>query len=170
MLGVVVGLVRGGHFDNISGAQFRQPWMVFAGLALQVVAQLLEPKFPALHGGLGVVVLAASYALVIGFVALNIKFPGTVLIGAGLVLNLIVIMANGAMPVSLWAVHAAGAKSLPGLATGVKHHAMGAGSRLDVLGDIIPLPGLGVLSVGDCVLAVGIFVLVQRMVLRGVRT
>ncbi|MGH2718148.1 MAG: DUF5317 domain-containing protein [Actinomycetota bacterium] len=165
---MAVGLIRGGHFDNISGAQFRQPWMVFAGLALQVGAQLLEPKVPSLHGGLGVVVLAISYALVIGFVVLNIRYPGSALIGAGLVLNLIVIMANGAMPVSLWAVHAAGAKSLPGLATGVKHHTMGHGSRLDWLGDIIPLPGLGVLSVGDCVLGVGIFVLVQRMVVRGV--
>jgi len=167
VLGVAVGLLRGGRFDNISAAQFRQPWMVFAGLAIQVGAQLLEPKIPALHGGAGYLVLAISYALVIGFVALNLRFPGAIFIGAGLLLNLIVITANGAMPVSLWAVHAAGAKSLPGLATGVKHHTMGPGSRLDVLGDIIPLPELGVLSVGDCVLGLGIYLLVQRMVLRG---
>ncbi|HWD08454.1 MAG TPA: DUF5317 domain-containing protein [Actinomycetota bacterium] len=165
VLGVSVGLARGGRFDNISAAKFRQPWMVFAGLAVQVGAQLLEPRIHALHGGAGYAVLAVSYALAIGFVALNLRFPGAVLIGAGLLLNLIVITANGAMPVSMWAVHAAGAHSLPGLAHGVKHHRMGPGTRLNLLGDIIPLPGLGVLSVGDFVLGVGIYLLVQRMVL-----
>jgi hypothetical protein len=162
--GIVVGLIRGGRFENISAAHFRQPWMVFAGLALQVAAQALEPHVPALHQGpAGLAVLAASYALVIGFVALNIRFPGTVLVGAGLLLNLAVILANGAMPVSLAAVHAAGAKSLPGLQTGVKHHTMTPGSHLKVLGDVIPLPGLGVLSAGDVVLGAGIYLLVQRM-------
>lgn len=164
VLGIVVGLVRGGKLENFSAAAFRQPWMVFAGLALQVGAQAAEPSVPALHNGAaGPAVLAVSYALVIGFVVLNIRFPGTLFIGVGLLLNLAVILANGAMPVSMAAVHAAGARSLPGLQSGVKHHPMGPGTHLDILGDIIPVPALGIVSVGDVILGIGIFLLIQRL-------
>lgn len=165
VLGVIVGLLRGGHFDNISAAQFRQPWLVFAGLILQVGAQALSPSIPALRRGIaGPAVLVISYALLIVFVGLNAKYPGTLLIGIGLLANLTVILANGAMPVSLGAMRAAGAHSLPGLQAGVKHHVMGPGTHLRAMGDIIPVPQIGIVSVGDVILAAGIFVLVQRLV------
>jgi hypothetical protein len=165
VLGIAVGLIRGGRFENISGAQFRRPWLVFAGLILQVAAQALARSIPALqHAPAGPVVLMISYAFLIAFVVLNLRYPGTLLIGLGLLLNLTVILANGAMPVSLSAARAAGAASLPGLQTGVKHHVMGHGTHLDVLGDIIPVPQIGIVSIGDIVLAAGIFLLVQRLV------
>jgi hypothetical protein len=165
LAGVVVGLIRGGRLDKISAAQFRMPWLVFVALALQVGAQAVSTSVVALqHGGDGRAILTASYALVILFVALNFRYPGTALIGAGLLANLGVILANGAMPVSLSAMHAAGAHALPGLQTGVKHEVMGRATRLRLLSDIIPLPGLGIVSVGDIVLGTGIFLLVQRLV------
>lgn len=165
LAGVVVGLIRGGQLDNISGARFRMPWLVFVALALQVGAQIVSTSMVALHhGGDGRAILTLSYALVILFVALNFRYPGTALIGAGLLANLGVISANGAMPVSLWAMHAAGAHTLPGLQTGIKHEVMGRATRLRLLGDIIPLPGLGIVSAGDIVLGTGVFLLVQRLV------
>ena len=164
VLGVAVGLVRGGRLDNISGVEFRLPWLVFGGLALQVAAQAASRAIPVLHRQGGPIVLGISYGLVIIFVLLNFRYPGTALVGVGLALNLAVILANGAMPVSLSAIHAAGGHALPGLQSGVKHHVMNRGTRLRWLGDILPLPGLGVASAGDVVLGAGMFVLVQHLI------
>lgn len=165
VLGIVAGLARGGRLENVSAAQFRVPWLVFAGLGLQVGAQALSSSVPALYSGwAGTTVLMVSYGCIIAFVALNVRYPGTLFIGAGLALNIAVILANGAMPVSLAAVHHLGLKALPGLQTGVKHHAMTHRTRLGFLGDIIPVPFLGIVSVGDVTLGTGVFLLVQRLV------
>ncbi len=164
VLGVISGLLRGGRLDNITGVRFRLPWLVFLGLALQVGAEALAAMFPGIQRGLtGPIVLMISYGFVVAFVALNVRYPGTILIGAGLLLNLTVILANGAMPVSLSAVREAGGR-LPHLQNEVKHRVMGPGTRLGLLGDIIPLPPLGVVSLGDVVLGAGVFLMVDRLV------
>ncbi|HEU5003306.1 MAG TPA: DUF5317 domain-containing protein [Actinomycetota bacterium] len=165
VLGILAGLARGGHLENVSAAQFRLPGLVFAGLGLQIGAQALASSVPALYRGwAGTAVLMVSYGLIIAFVVANLRYPGTAFIGAGLALNIVVILANGAMPVSLAAVHHLGLKALPGLQTGVKHHAMTRSTRLSFLGDIIPIPYLGIVSVGDVTLGTGVFLLVQRLV------
>lgn len=165
VLGIVAGLARGGRLGNVSAAQFRQPWLVYAGLGLQIGAQAVASGIPALYRGwAGTAVLMVSYGCIIAFVALNLRYPGTTFVGAGLALNIVVILANGAMPVSLAAVHHLGLRALPGLQTGVKHHAMTRHTRLRFLGDIIPVPFLGIVSVGDVTLGTGVFLLVQRLV------
>ncbi len=163
--GVVTGLVRGGSLDAITGVRFRLPWLVFVGLGLQVGAEIVAAHIPSLHrGAIGPLILVVSYAFVAAFVALNLRFPGTILIGLGLLLNLGVILANGAMPVSLWALKVAGSHRAPSLQNAVKHQAEGPGTRLGFLGDIIPVPALGIVSVGDVVLSAGVFLLVNYLV------
>jgi len=163
--GVVTGLVRGGSLDAITGVRFRLPWLVFVGLGLQVGAEIAAAHIPSIHQGpVGPLILAVSYVFVAAFVLLNLRFPGTVLIGLGLLMNLTVILANGAMPVSLWALRAAGSHAAPTLQHAVKHRPKGPGTRLGFLGDIIPAPPLGIVSLGDVVLSVGLFLLVNHLV------
>ena len=163
--GVVVGLLRGGSLDNISAVRFRLPWLVFVGLGLQVGVEVAASKFPGIQRGVtGPLVLAVSYAFVGAFVALNARSPGALLIGLGLALNLAVILANGAMPVSLWALNVSGSQAAPHLQHAVKHRAKGPGTRLGFLGDNIPAPPLGIVSVGDGVLGAGVFLLVDHLV------
>jgi hypothetical protein len=163
--GVVVGLLRGGSLENVSGVRFRLPWLVFVGLALQIGAEAAAARYPGIQRGLaGPLILVISYAFVGAFVALNFRFPGTVLVGLGLLLNLSVILANGAMPVSLWAARVSGFHGAPHLQNAVKHRVKGPVTRLGFLGDIIPLPPLGIVSVGDVVLGAGVFVLVDHLV------
>jgi hypothetical protein len=148
LAGVVVGVLRGGSLENVNRVRFRLPWLVFLGLALQIGAEAAASRFPGIQRGVaGPLILAISYAFVGTFVVLNFRFPGAPLIGLGLLLNLSVILANGAMPVSLWAVKVSGS------------HA-----GLGFLGDIIPVPPLGIVSVGDVVLGAGVFVLVIRLI------
>jgi hypothetical protein len=168
LAGVAFGLLRGGSLDNIARVRFRLPWLVFVGLGLQVGAEAAAARFPGVQRGLtGPLLLGISYAFVVAFVVLNVRFPGTILIGLGLALNLSVILANGAMPVSLWAIRVSGSHAAPRLQNAVKHRAKGPGTHLGFLGDIIPAPPLGIVSVGDVVLGAGVFLLVIYLVAPG---
>jgi hypothetical protein len=161
LAGVVVGVLRGGSLENINRVRFRLPWLVFLGLALQIGADAAAATYPGIQKGVaGPLVLAISYGLVGTFVVLNFRFPGAILIGLGLLLNLSVILANGAMPVSLWAARVSGSRVAPHLQNSVKHRVKGPGTRLGFLGDIIPVPPLGIVSAGDVVLGAGVFLLV----------
>ena len=162
LAGVVVGVLRGGSLENINRVRFRLPWLVFLGLALQIGADAAAARYPGIQKGVaGPLVLAISYAFVGTFVLLNFRFPGAMIIGLGLLLNLSVILANGAMPVSLWAARVSGSHVAPHLQNSVKHRVKGPGTRLGFLGDIIPVPPLGIVSVGDVVLGSGVFILVS---------
>ena len=164
LAGVAFGVLRGGSLDNINRVRFRLPWLVFLGLGLQIGVEVAATRFPEIDRGMaGPIVLAISYGCVGAFVALNFRFPGALIIGLGLALNLSVILANGAMPVSRWAATVSGSHTAPHLQNSVKHMDMGPGTRLRLLGDIIPLPPIGVVSVGDVVLGAGVFVLVSYL-------
>lgn len=108
--------------------------------------------------------LAVSATLMVQFTARNARVPGVPLAGLGLLLNALVVIANGAMPVSAEAVARAGisAEALR-LDTDPRHEPMDGNTRLHLLGDIVPTPIPGhreVDSVGDVALAAGLGLLV----------
>jgi hypothetical protein len=165
--GVLAGLARGGRLTNIAQAKLRLPGLIFVGLGLQIAGELAAAfVYPELRSGAGgLALLAISYAFLIAFLLINIRLPGTALIGLGLALNLAVILLNGGMPVSADASRAAGTDSAQFLEASVKHVPMGPDTDLWFLGDVIPLPGFRtVISAGDVILGVGVFLLVQRLV------
>ena len=113
----------------------------------------------------GIVVLCASYVLLAAFVTANRRLPGAMAIGAGLVLNLAVIVANGGMPVSVDAARVAGIEPGTYLRSAVKHRELLPDMPLGLLGDVIPIPLLRtVVSIGDVILSVGIFRMVDSLV------
>jgi hypothetical protein len=167
MLGLASGLVRGGKVSNVGRVRFRYPGLVFGGLGLQVAAELIAAfVHPGLRfGNRGIAILGCSYLLLAAFVTANRRLPGALAIAAGLVLNLAVIVANGGMPVSMPAARAAGIDPGAYLKSAIKHREMVAGTPLGFLGDVIPIPFLRtVVSIGDVVLAAGIFRLVDALV------
>jgi Family of unknown function (DUF5317) len=153
---VAVGFLARGSLRPLERLELRWWGVALAGLALQVV--------PLPHGsGRAAVtsVLAASYALLLVFVWANRRLPATSLMLIGLTLNLVVVAANGGMPVSANAVRAAGgaAAAVPAAGAGPnKHHLMSDADVLRPLADVIPgPPPLGVvLSVGDLLLYAGV--------------
>jgi hypothetical protein len=165
VLGLVSGLARGGRVSNLGRVQLRYPALVAAGLVLQVGAELTAGPPSSTSSTRGIVVLCVSYVLLAAFVGANRHVPGTILIAAGLVLNLAVIVANGGMPVSLEAARVAGIDPGAYLDRAVKHRRMLPDTTLGFLGDVIPLPYLRtVVSAGDVVIAAGIFRLVDALV------
>lgn len=104
-------------------------------------------------------VMGLSLAVLLGFVARNLHVTGIVVIGCGLLLNLVAVVLNNGMPVRGGALVAAGVVERDELATielsGVRHLESPT-DRLGVLGDVLPLASTReVLSFGDLIVVVG---------------
>lgn len=165
---IVVGLARGGTLHNLAQLHLGSRHLVFVALAVQAVGAFAGVS------ALYVLGMVASALLVTVFVARNRALPGMPLIALGFLLNALVVVANGAMPVEQRAADRAGISTV-GLYrnTDAKHELADDDTLLRPLADVIavPLPkplrrGSNVVSVGDIVLAAGIGVLVVNAMLR----
>lgn len=163
LIAVLVSYLRGGRLRRIADAQLRLPWLLFAGLALQIGVDVAAGRgvlADASTTGLGL--LIGSQVLVVAWLVINRTLPGVALVALGLALNAVVIAANGAMPVDPAAMRALGLGELqvpPG-----KHTLLTDATRLPWLADIFPLPPLrSIISVGDIVLAAGLLPLTHAL-------
>jgi hypothetical protein len=153
LVAAFAGRVRGGSFDRLAATQFRFVPLLLAGLALQILSAAWSP--PWLSDRMALALLLWSNLALLVFIVLNRRLPGTMLMAVGLALNVLVIAANQAMPVSVAAARVAQVGHTPGAAN-LEHEVAGVDTRLAWLGDVIPLPKLGeVLSLGDLALIAG---------------
>lgn len=149
-----LGVARGGSLESLAQTSFQWSWLILAGLLLQAGANVLDP--PWLHRSGMLAVVIASNALIALFLVANRNLPGIGLATAGLFLNLVVIGANGAMPVSPAAAEIAGLAP-PGQDAELKHEPVTDDTLLPWLGDQVPVPRLkSVLSAGDILLDLGL--------------
>lgn len=168
VLAVLTGVaarLRGGSVDDLADTTFRWTPLLVAGLVVQVLFLYWEPSWLGDAGGL-VVLIVSNLAVAVWLVA-NRTLPGLLLAGAGMALNVLVISANGAMPVLEASARRAGiTQSIDG--SSIKHERLADDTVLPWLGDAIPVPPFKeVLSVGDVVLALGLCRLVDaRMTIR----
>lgn len=158
--GVTAGYVAGGRLRNLERLSLRRSWLVLAALALQVAA--FSPLEAALPSPSPVVLHIVSYVLLTWFAVLNRRRLGVAIAGLGLVLNFIVIVANGGfMPADRAALELAGASY--GGETANNSAVIGTGTHLAFLGDIFAVPSwvpaANVFSVGDVLIVVGVAVL-----------
>jgi hypothetical protein len=160
---VLVGYLAGGRLRRLEDLRLRWWGLAPLGLALQFVPLSEDPDGQRV---LGVVLLIASYPVLLAFASANIRLAGFVLIVIGLALNLTVIAANQGMPVTRNAIVASGQgdriDELP-KERGAKHFLARPGDVvLEPLADVIPIgsPVNDIVSVGDCVLYAGVFWLV----------
>lgn len=87
------------------------------------------------------------------FLYVNRSVPGFRMTLLGLALNMVVIAANGAMPVSQHALRQIPLPEVP--ASDLRHAAAQPDTHLSFLGDVIPV-GERVVSVGDLVMLAGL--------------
>jgi hypothetical protein len=97
-IGVLVGWVTGGRFDNLARLRFRWPWLVIVVLVVRAAILLT----PIRHiDGVQYVYLAALTVLVAWTIWQIELVRGIWLVAVGSALNLVVIATNGArMPVA----------------------------------------------------------------------
>ena len=136
------------------------------GIALRFVAEVLR------DGAAAAVAIAGLVALM-AFVAANLHLPGTIVVGVGVLLNLVVVTANGAMPLEKNAAVAAGLVAREDVDTvelrGPRRFA-DSDDSLRVLDDRMPMrPVRQVLSIGDLILLFGLADLGVHLVRRARR-
>lgn len=166
LVGVVAAAfarLRGGRFERLAETRLRWVPLVVAATVVQTLATVLQP--PWLEGGRGLGLLVLTQAAVAVFLVVNRSLAGMLLAGAGLALNVLVIVANGAMPVWGRAANIAGGDQAQ---LGLKHEVLNEDTRLPVLADVIPVPGTReIISIGDVLLAGGIGRFVYGRMRRG---
>jgi len=150
-VGILLALALGGDIRRIADIRFRASWAVAAALATQAfLFSRLADHLPAtgsrpLH--------LASYGLLLWFVLRNRRTRPLWLMLVGVLLNAVVIAANGGrMPIS------AGAASAAGITVGANVDE--AAHRLWPLGDVFALPRqlplANTFSVGDICIGAGL--------------
>lgn len=153
-IGIVMGLLIGGHVGRLGELRLRWVPLMLAGLAVQVA--IFTDVGGRLVGDAGPTVYVASTALVFIAVLRNVAIPGVALIALGAGCNLAAIVANGGwMPADPAAV-----ASIGGLANGYTNSILVADPALKPLTDLFALPAwlpfANVFSLGDIVIGIGI--------------
>lgn len=157
LVAVGIGLLRGGGLEHLGGLPLRSRRLVAAALVVQLAGGLVGG---VTGDSVYVVALAVSALLVAAFLARNRGLPGSALVALGLLANVLVVGANGAMPVSLAAAARAGVPVAElGLADDARHEPVTPATRLRLLGDVVPVPlplRPEVVSPGDVLVAAGL--------------
>ncbi len=149
--------LTGGRLSRLANLPLRWLWAAPAALILQIAITEVVPNVN--HHTLAAVHIV-SYVLVIAFLIANRRITGMWIIAVGALSNTLVIVANGGvMAASAHAQQVAGVV----LDDGFHNSVVLANPRLLFLGDIIPVPGPlpNVLSPGDCVIFLGLLVLLH---------
>ena len=159
LVAIVVALLivplTGGRFRQLVRIELRRVWLLFAGLGLQVLLELVDlPR--ARYDDVGLALLLASYVFIIGFGLSNLLLTGMGVITVGFALNAFVIALNQGMPTRV----PDGEK----IETTVKHRPEEPDDILPVLGDSMALgdPFNASISFGDLIIAVGLVDLTFR--------
>lgn len=159
IVGVAAGYVSGGRLGGLVATRLRALWLVWLAGAAQVAEYATERLDGRPGQVLRSVLLAATFAMALGWLLVNLRGRSRVLKTAastalvGGLLNGVAIALNGRMPYSPSAAATAGIP--PGSKT-AKNIAAARDSRLSFLGDIIPVPPLhAVISVGDILITLG---------------
>lgn len=98
LLGVIAGLAAGGKVRNLMEFRLRYEIVLLVAFVAQGVARGRIAGTHATSWGM-LVWIAASVSLCVLLVA-NLKHAGALVAAAGVLLNLLVVLANGGMPVT----------------------------------------------------------------------
>jgi hypothetical protein len=168
LAGLIAGRLRGGRLQGLGAARFRGVWLGAIGAALQAVLVLPGVRSLGVVRTLGPALLIASLVALLGFARANARLAGVPLAALGLLANLVVVTANGHMPVHpAAATRAAGVLTAPAtVQRDAKHVTETRATRLAFLDERFAVPGLLVVaSFGDVAIWAGLFLLAQGLVL-----
>lgn len=170
VISFIIALVRKGSIKAWALLDLGGTEWIFAGAIMQYGALYLAGRDISFFVMYGPWFFIASFFPLLYGVWASRRLPGLRWVGVGLILNMIVITANGgSMPVNMAVAERVGLEAVAEPlqdARQFRHQPMDASTRLWFLGDVIPIPPpyprAGVASIGDLLMVFGVFVLVQR--------
>ncbi len=168
VLSLVVAFIRGGKLSRLEELPLRKTYLFLAAFVLAgaILTLIIRGGDPTLIR-YARVVNVLQYVILLWAIAINLHVRHMRIVGIGTFLNFLVLTANGGlMPVSEYAIKAAGmTEAIRNYA--VRHVILTSETRMAFLSDIIPIRLFGkvmsqVASIGDLVIAVGIFLMIQH--------
>jgi len=164
--GVLAGWLTGGSLTRLASVQLRGLPVLVGSFAIQVILSYAPSHHWPIPVALGAALHLLSYAMLLYVLWRNLGLRGIAIVTAGVLMNLMVIAANGArMPVTMHVLTATEqADLIPVLQSGADfiHSLSTAQTRLDFLGDCLVIPGWfcrpSAGSPGDFVIMAGLLV------------
>ena len=173
LLSLIVGFLRRGTLRGLADLNLKYGWVFPILLGIQILVFSLQGKVVWLEQISGFLFILI-YVLGLFFLWVNRENKGFVLLFVGVFLNFIVMALNGGrMPVS----YEAAAFALDPYYTDIllngiygKHEMLTEATKLGFLGDIIPItspyPKSQVISIGDVIMNIGVFIFIQHLMLK----
>ena len=171
--GIAAGVLAGGKVSNLLTFRLRWYWVILLVFILETGMNIIIRQLPAAAGKISLVAYGLRYCLLLIGFWMNRRYLGIVTIGSGCFLNALVIMLNGGkMPVSTELLEQKGlVEAARLLESGLdsKHAVLAENTKLAFLADVIYLPYfpgflMRIVSLGDLLIAAGLFVLVFEIV------
>ncbi|KAF0208988.1 MAG: DUF5317 family protein [Actinomycetota bacterium] len=156
ILGLIAGFATRGRLGNLAHAKLKGEFVILGVLLFQ----LSVPRFTVLlglTGSLPLILWLVSMATLVALALVNWRSAGMALAALGILLNILAIGFNGAMPVSPEEI----ARLYPGVTPrfDLLHEPVNEQTRLTGLTDVIAIPGppwhKGIASLGDFFLTIG---------------
>ena len=174
ILSILIASLRGGRLSRFAEAELRKVGWIILSFGIRFALSYAAGS-TALPASIAALAHISAYGMIIYAVVCNRRLRGMLTIGVGTALNLAVIAANGGkMPIGMEGLRRAGLDLLPSfqaIAAGSSftHQIVGDGTRVAFLGDVLciprPLWPPTVFSVGDILVVLGAFALVQALML-----
>lgn len=167
-LGALLGIVFKGKLSNLLNIKFEKIWIVILAFVIQTLLRVLTLNGLEIASKYGFIIQCAAYGLLLVGFWFNRHYAGMCIIGLGCFSNALVMALNGGkMPVSVEALAKVQMTDMQDiLQSGMdgKHVILDEATRLYFLADIINLPPvlgalMPVVSIGDLIIAAGIFIL-----------
>jgi len=176
LISLIIGLLRGGKLRELAELPFKKVGLVIAAFFIQYILVFGGEREFSLFSNFGTYLHILSYLLLLVAIWHSRNIRGMKIIGLGVLINFIVILSNGGrMPVSVDALLKTGLDDMLPLLkckSYAIHTILVPSSRLKFLSDIIPLPPPyprpRVLNIGDIIMAIGVFILIQHGMRRNI--
>jgi hypothetical protein len=172
VISFIIALFRKGNLRGLSDLKLKAGWIFPLLLVIQLVVYSLQNDYKVLGQASGFIYIVV-YILGLVFLFINRSHPGFIVIFIGVFLNFLVMAINGGrMPVSAEAAAILDPSYIQALKDGLyaKHAILGSSTKLGMLADIIPLtdpyPRTQVISIGDVVMNIGIFLFIQHLMVQ----
>jgi hypothetical protein len=170
VISLVVGLFRGGRLKGIAQIPIKNTELIFLSFVIRYLPLILHGSLLNWAIRFNWLVVTISYILLLYALTTNLHIKAIGLVALGVILNYLVIFANGwKMPVSLWAVEITrleGLKELLFDSNYLYHKALDSTTKLRFLADVIPMPPPypkpRIFSIGDFVMSLGLFFVIQK--------
>jgi len=144
VLTIIVGLIGGGRLHRLQELDLRAPWLFVVAAAVQIALMVAAARGRMMGGAAGGCLHIFTYLLLVAALWANRHLWAMRIAGIGVLLNLLVIAANGGtMPVDReLAVRAGNTKLVQMLdSPAYQNHSPVTGkTRLRLLGHVLPLP------------------------------